>query len=1083
MSRFPFRTSSAYLLCLAMGMSLHACKPDTPTDPGSNRAPAASISAPADQSTWLAGESIAFSGSAVDPEDGVLTGAALRWLSSADGELGTGTSFSRNDLSAGSHTIRLIATDSDGRADTASVSIGVGAPANRPPTAAINLPESGQEFTAGQSISFQGTGFDPEDGTLTGSSLVWSSDLDGQIGTGIVFSRSDLSLGSHGIRLIATDSEGAADTALVSIGVGEPPNQDPTASFSFSCSNLTCTFTDGSTDPDGTIASWAWEFGDGSESGEQNPVHTYEAGGSYDITLTVTDDDGATDDATLQVTVNPQNQGPRASFTFACDLLGCSFTDTSSDEDGVIESWSWTFGDGGSSGLQNPQHAYASGGQYTVTLVVTDDDGATGQAVQQVTANAKPIADFGFACTGRTCQFTDLSTDPDGTITARNWNFGDGTTSAQANPLKTYGNDGTFEVRLIVTDNRAARDTFVDSVPVLQPNQPPLASFTSTCTNLTCSFSDTSTDPDGAVVSWAWDFGDGETSTTRNPSHSYADEGTYTVTLTVTDDDGAPSSPATRTVSVSPANEGPTADFTYSCVNLVCNFTDASSDPDGTIVSRSWDFDDGTNSSLTNPQHAFASKGDYQVSLQVTDNDGATGQTSQTVTVNTVPVVAILQPANGASFFKGATVQFQGTATDGDGDDLTLLWESSLDGSIGGGTSLTRSDLTVGTHLISFVATDGSDADTARVTITIVNRPPTATITAPALDAVFLLGAPVNFSGTGLDPDDGALVGGSLQWESSLDGLIGTGGSFQRTDLQAGTHVIRLIATDSDGAADTASVSIRINTPPTATITDPPDGSSFTVGTNISFRGTGLDNEDGALTGTDIVWSSDLLGGDFGSGSPTNENGLAVGVHTITLTATDSDGATGTDQITVTILPDLNDSPTATIEVPSQDTTAAQGDPVSFVGTGSDPEDGPLTGSSLQWQTGPGVNLGSGGTIQVSDLPLGANLIRLIATDIEGAADTGTVTVTVVEPPNQLPIADFTADCADLACTFTDASSDADGSVLTWNWAFGDGTFSAQQSPQHTYAEGASYTVILVVTDDDDAASAPATEILNLPAP
>jgi len=185
----------------------------------------------------------------------------------------------------------------------------------------------------------------------------------------------------------------------------------------------------------------------------------------------------------------------------------------------------------------------------------------------------------------------------------------------------------------------------------------------------------------------------------------------------------------------------------------------------------------------------------------------------------------------------------------------------------------------------------------------------------------------------------------------------------------------------------------------------------------------------------------------------------------------------------VTILPDLNDSPTATIEVPSQDTTAAQGDPVSFVGTGSDPEDGPLTGSSLQWQTGPGVNLGSGGTIQVSDLPLGANLIRLIATDIEGAADTGTVTITVVEPPNQLPIADFTADCADLACTFTDASSDADGSVLTWNWAFGDGTFSAQQSPQHTYAEGASYTVILVVTDDDDAASAPATEILNLPAP
>ena len=1083
MSRFPFRTSAVYILSLALGMSLHACKPDTPTDPGSNRAPIASISAPANQSSWLVGESIAFSGSALDPEDGVLTGAALRWLSSIDGTLGTGTSLSRNDLSEGSHTIRLIGTDSDGRADTASVAIGVGAPANRPPTATINLPQSGQEFTVGQTISFQGTGSDPEDGPLTGSSLVWLSSLDGPIGTGIVFSRSDLSLGSHGIRLIATDSEGAADTAFVSIGIGEPPNQDPTASFSFSCSNLTCTFTDGSTDPDGTIESWAWDFGDGNESSEQSPVHTYEAGGSYDITLTVTDDDGATDDATLQVTVNPQNQGPRASFTFVCNLLSCTFTDTSSDADGVIESWSWTFGDGDSSELQSPQHVYASGGQYTVTLVVTDDDGATGQAVQQVTANAQPIADFGFACTDRTCQFTDLSTDPDGTITARNWSFGDGTTSTQANPLKTYANDGTFDVRLIVTDNRAARDTVEKAVTVLQPNQPPLASFTSTCTNLTCSFSDTSTDPDGTVVSWAWDFGDGQTSTTRNPSHSYAAEGTYTVTLTVTDDDGDPSTPATRTVSVSPANEGPTADFTYSCVNLVCNFTDASSDPDGTIASRSWDFGDGTNSSLTNPQHAFASKGDYQVSLEVTDDDGATGQTSQTVTVNSVPVVAILQPANGASFFKGATVQFQGTATDGDGDGLTLLWESSLDGSIGGGTSLTRSDLTVGAHLISFIATDGSDADTAQVTITIVNRPPTATITSPAPDAVFLLGAPVTFSGTGLDPDDGPLVGGSLQWQSSLDGLIGTGGSFQRTDLQAGTHLIRLIATDSDGAADTASVSIRINAAPAATITDPPDGSSFTVGTNISFRGTGLDAEDGALTGTDIVWSSDLLGGEFGSGSPTNENGLAVGVHTITLTATDSDGATGTDQITVTILPDLNESPTATIEIPSQDTTATQGDPVSLAGTGSDPEDGVLTGSSLQWQSGAGISLGSGETIQVADLPLGANLVRLIATDSEGAADSSSVTVTIAEPPNQAPIADFAANCIDLTCTFTDASTDADGAVVAWNWAFGDGSFSAQQSPQHTYAAGSSYTVILVVTDEDGAPSAPASESVILPAP
>ncbi len=243
MSRSLNRTIATAFLALSLGTITYGCKPDSPTDPDTNRPPNASIVEPGDGSNWLVGETIDFEGSAVDPEDGTLGGQSLRWLSSADGPLGTGASISRSDLSRNRHVIRLIATDSRGLSDTASIEIGVGAPANQPPTATINLPATGAEFTIGQSISFQGTGSDFEDGPLTGSSLVWESSLDGQIGTGIVFSRSDLSLGSHLVRLIVTDSDGASDTASVSIGVGEPPNQAPTASFSFSCSNLTCSFT------------------------------------------------------------------------------------------------------------------------------------------------------------------------------------------------------------------------------------------------------------------------------------------------------------------------------------------------------------------------------------------------------------------------------------------------------------------------------------------------------------------------------------------------------------------------------------------------------------------------------------------------------------------------------------------------------------------------------------------------------------------------------------------------------------------------------------------------------------------------
>jgi len=1030
----------------------------------------------------------------------------------------------------------------------------------------------------GQSISFEGGATDPEDGILTGASIAWTSSLDGQIGTGIVFSRSDLSVGTHTIRLIARDSKGAADTAVVSIGIGDVSNQEPTASFSFSCSNLTCTFTDGSTDPDGTVVAWAWQFGDGATSDEQSPQHTFGSAGAYDVILTVTDDGGATDDVMRQVSVTPQNQGPQAAFAVVCDLLSCTFTDESTDSDGTVVGWSWSFGDGATSDQQNPQHTYASGGTYTVSLTVTDDDGATGQSARQVTPNAKPEADFGFVCTGRACQFADLSSDPDGSITGRNWSFGDGASSTQSNPSHTYAADGDYDVRLIVTDNGSATDTITKLVSVTQPNELPAAAFSSSCTNLGCEFTDESTDADGTVVGWQWTFGDGETSTVQSPSHTYAAEGTYPVTLTVTDNDGGVSDPpASREISVSPANQGPTADFTFTCVNLVCQFTDGSDDADGTIVGRSWDFGDGNGSSLTNPQHAYATKGDYTVVLEVTDNDAATGQISKPVSVNTTPTSSIVQPTNGASFNKGATVQFQGSASDGDGDGLTLVWESNVDGTIGGVASFTRSDLSVGVHTISFIASDGLAADTAQVTITIVNQDPTATIIAPTGGAVFVLGSQVGFNGTGTDPEDGNLVGASLEWFSSLNGQIGIGESFSLGNLSAGSHAIRLVATDTDGAADTAIVSIRVNAPPTATVTNPVDGNSFTVGTNISFRGTGVDPEDGSLSGGELVWSSST-DGVFGSGSPTNENGLSVGSHLITFIATDSDGATGTDQITVTITAAVNQSPTASITAPSQDTTATQGDAVTFTGTGSDPEDGPLVGTSLQWESsldgsigsgltfaksdlsvgahtirliatdgdaasdtatvsvtivapanqsptasitapsqdttatqgdavtftgsgsdpedgplvGPSLqwessldgSIGSGVTFAKSDLSVGAHTIRLIATDSQAAADTATVTVTIAAPANQSPTASFTSSCTNLVCDFTDTSSDPDGTVVGWAWDFGDGEVSSQQNPQHTYEVGGLHTVTLMVTDNDAAASAsPATENISLSSP
>src|SRR2546428_5043267 len=118
-------------------------------------------------------------------------------------------------------------------------------------------------------------------------------------------------------------------------------------------------------------------FGDGGTSTAQNPSHTYGGSGSYPVPLTVTDNQGATSaPASKSVTVSPPNQPPTANFTLSCSGLTCNFTSTSSDPDGSIASYSWTFGDGGTATAQNPSHSYAAGGSYTVTLRVTDNQGA-----------------------------------------------------------------------------------------------------------------------------------------------------------------------------------------------------------------------------------------------------------------------------------------------------------------------------------------------------------------------------------------------------------------------------------------------------------------------------------------------------------------------------------------------------------------------------------------------------------------------------------------------------------------------------------------------------------------------------------
>jgi len=173
-------------------------------------------------------------------------------------------------------------------------------------------------------------------------------------------------------------------------GTSPPDNRAPVAGFNEVCTNLSCVFTDASTDPDGntTITTRNWSFGDGSSTGELNPTHAYATAGPKTVTLTVTDNAGATNTffKNITVTAAPGNQPPVAGFTFVATNNSVAFTNASTDADGTI-TYLWNFGEPTSgaddeSTLEDPTHAYTvtAPATFTVTLTVTDAAGLTASA-------------------------------------------------------------------------------------------------------------------------------------------------------------------------------------------------------------------------------------------------------------------------------------------------------------------------------------------------------------------------------------------------------------------------------------------------------------------------------------------------------------------------------------------------------------------------------------------------------------------------------------------------------------------------------------------------------------------------------
>ena len=433
-------------------------------------------------------------------------------------------------------------------------------------------------------------------------------------------------------------------------------NQPPTAShggpYSGTENNPVAFDGSGSTDLDGSIVAYEWDFGDGNIGFDSMPSHTYISTGIFNITLTVTDDAGDTNTATTTATIAMGNQPPVADpngpYTGTTGTPVALDGSGSTDPDGAIMAYDWDLGDGTAGSGMMLNHAYAMPGTYNITLTVTDDSGAIDSATTSVAidaANQPPTANVNGPYSGMVNVAVAFdgtgSTDLDGSISSYAWDFGDGSTGTGSAPTHAYVAEGTYNVALTVTDDGGLTDAAMTTAAIgTVANQPPVANANGPyagTVGLPVAFDSTgSDDPDGTLVAYAWKFGDGAIGTGQNPIHTYAAQGTYNVSLMVTDDAGAMSSNAT-TATIGMGNQAPIANANgpyNGTVGIPVQLdSSGSSDPDGAITAYNWNFGDGTIGTGPNPTHTYATAGTYNITLMVMDGDGAVDSNSATATI------------------------------------------------------------------------------------------------------------------------------------------------------------------------------------------------------------------------------------------------------------------------------------------------------------------------------------------------------------------------------------------------------------------------------------------------------------------
>lgn len=936
-----------------------------------------------------------------------------------DGTTSTEINPSHDYSSNGNYTVRLIVRNSNGCADTiiSSNAVSLGARQTNFTTSGSTCPNSTIRFTNNSSPAPVSSQWYFGNGNT-------SNDINSQT--------SYSAPGNYTVKLV-NDYGGCKDSIISSVTISPRPDADFSTTDTLSCRfPFTAAFNNAST---GSTL-YAWDFGDGDTSMQANPSHTYQQSGTFNVRLIASNGGGCSDTLTrnrlVRITL------PEAGID-SLPQEGCApFTWTFRSRLNSIEpavSYHWDFGDGTTSNLTMPTHTFDSG-TYTIKLIIITASGCTDTVIapNAIRVGVKPLTNFSAtprsACANVTINFSDSSR---GNVTRWLWSFGDGGTSTMQNPDYMYSDTGFFSVRLI-TENNGCKDTLIKEDYIYI--KPPIAklNYIIDCNQKYTRFFN-GTRSIGADT-YSWNFGDGNTSGLPSPVHTYASTGIYTVSLRVTNTETGCFSDRTREIEIVDEHADFSSPDTAACKNSPVNFNAINSNP-ANIRSYQWFFGDGSAGSGRNVTYSYPQPGFYTVMLIITDAVGCKDTMIKNQYIRIDGPAADFN-ATQTNLCRNSTVSFNNlSVSDGRNPIVSLTWDFG-DGNtrVMNSSPFSHTYSTPGTFTVSLLATDSKGCTSLKTMNNLINvHRPVASFTSP--DTITCPGRNVRFNNrsTGL--------GLRYRWDFG-DGTVDSVINPRHTYAADGYYTIRLAVTDRFGCTDTSvrNQYIRVVTGEARFIAS--DTFSLCPPLVVDFTNT-------SLFAASYSW-------DFGDSTTSTLRDPShfyseAGVYVVRLRAKGIGGCFTEYRKTIEVK-----GPSGRFTYnPLSGCKPLQ---VSFRAQ-------TLNCDTILWDFADGNTLLTKDSIVSHTYTIPGNYVpRMILINDDGCR-------VPVQGPDTIRVygADASFDfnspvlCGRGAVQFNNTSSSNDN-ITAFNWNFGDGQSSTQQSPTHNYnSTGSYYPVLIAITE------------------